>query len=590
MRELLQSSHVVLVPLLTAIAIYYIYKGRKASTALWTALSLMVLLGVIPAEKAFAGFSSDAFITISLFMIFSAGLESSGVINILLNRVLSRAKSESGGLALFMALSASVSVFLNNTLVVVTFLRPLKAWAERRGFAASHFLIPLSYSAIVGGLGSIIGTSTNLTVVGAAKGIYPHYQMGFWDIGILGLPITILSIIYMVVFKNIILPKRTSGIEAITQTREYSVEYTVQKGCDISGKSIEVSGLRNMSGLYLAEIFRAEQRIIGPSAQFIIQEGDQLLFVGAPESLAEIRSIRGLEASTKAKLADDLKSMSHFYEAVIAPQSHLVDHSLKAIRFRENYGAVVLAILRNGKRVEGKLGTVKIEAGDVLLLESERDLVSAWSKRRDFFFVSRVAHNDAPAYHNAGKTAAVGILCLVLASTDVLPILEVALIGALLMLFLKCVTFFDALRSMDKDTLLVVAASSGLGAAFQKSGIFQALVSEQTLSMFANPVVLLVLAFVLTSIASEFMSNNAAGVLGIVGFLPLVQRLGLDPHPFVMAVMVGASTSYLTSYGYQTNLMVKGVGGYKESDFFRAGIGISFISLLVIVVWGMIIF
>jgi di/tricarboxylate transporter len=543
-----------------------------AELVLVLAMLLLLVLGVLDPKQALAGFSNEGMITVAAMYVIAAGLRDTGAIDLMVHRLLGRPSSLARAQLKVMAPSVALSAFINNTPVVAAFLPAVLTWAKRNNLAPSKLLIPLSYATILGGTCTLIGTSTNLVVNGlwTADG---HGDIGIFEISWVGIPTALAGLLYIMTIGRRLLPERSSGTSAFANPREYTVEMIVDSGGPLVGKTIIEAGLRQLGNLFLIEIER-EGRIVpavGSSERLLAD--DRLVFAGDVSAIVDLQRIRGLHAPLNgdASIAKQYPERK-LVEVVIAPRCPLINQTLRDSRFHTYYGAAVVAVARDGKRVRGGLGDVVLKPADTLLLEARPVWVDRHRHSPDFLLVSDVADSELPRFDRAVR--AWGILGAVVAVATLgwLPMVTAALLGAAATLALGCVSVGAARKSIDTQVLLVIACSFALGKSLEVSGAAQEIADLMLALPGENPLLVLALAYGMTMLLTELITNNAAAVLMYPICMAAAQMLGVDPKPFVFAVMMAASASFSTPLGYQTNLMVFGPGGYRFTDFLKVGI------------------
>ncbi len=557
--------------------------------------ALVVLLGTntIGYEAALSGFSSPGVLTIGLLFVVVAGLQNSGVTAYLSRIVFSPATSSGAALWRLMGASASLSAFLNNTAVVAMLLPVVQEWTDRRKEPVSKYLIPLSYATILGGATTLIGTSTNLIISDLLKKARPDqwgYGLGMFEMTGVGLVAAVVGFAIVGLISHKWLPARSPFSAAIAETREHSILMRVPRKSSFAGKTIEAAGLRHLKHCYLAEIDRDGEILpaVGSSAK--IEEGDLLAFVGAPEAAAELRGIPGIVPAEDAVFELNLDNRSrHLVEAVVSTRFPCLQQTVREIAFRSHYGAAILSISREGKRLSGKIGDVRLLPGDTLLLESSADFTRQYKNHRDFFLVSGLSKEGLPDHKKAPVAIGIVFCVVLLAATGLLPIFIAAALGAAGMVLTRCIGFGRAVESVDFRLLIAMASSFALGQAIQVSGLGQLTANGISALALDGRMGLLVL-FLLTVIVTEFTTNNAAAVILFPIAMTLANTLSHDYFPYVMTVLFGASTSFLSPLGYTTNLMVLGPGGYRTIDYIKSGLpltiacGIVYV-LLIPAVW-----
>lgn len=551
--------------------------------AMLAGLAALVLGGAVDLEPALSGFAHPAVLMIAALFVVAAGLTATGVTQHLAQGMLGRPLGVAAAQLRLMGQVALLSAFLNNTPIVAMYLPIVYDWARKIRISPSKLYMPLSFAAILGGRLTLIGSSSNLVIMGlfvAWTASNPGAAQlsaaeRFWGPALLGLPAAAGGLLYIVIASRWLLPERKTAIQDQLDSRRYTVEMEVRPDSTIVGKSIETAGLRHLPGLYLAQIVRGEQSIPAPSPDWIIQAGDVLSFAGILESVVDLRKIRGLVPATDqvAKVSSE-EHERLLVEAVVSHNSPLVGRTVRAARFRTTYNAAIIAVHRNGEQIHAKVGDIKLRAGDTLLLETHRGFVSGYRNSDDFYLVSDVP-GSTPLRHERGRTAFAIFAMLVVALTfSEIPPALAALVAALAMVVTRCVTAGVARASVSVQVLAVIAAALGIGEALNQTGAAAA-VSEFLLSGAATvgfgPQGMLFLIVILTAGFAQVLTNNGAAALMFPIAMATAAELGVRPEPFVFTLILGAGTSFMTPIGYQTNLMVYGPGGYKFMDFVRMG-------------------
>ena len=553
---------------------------------------VLLLAGVLEPSEAFAGFSNPAPITVAALYVVAAAIEKTGALAPIVDAAVGRSQRERRALSRVLPPIALSSAFLNNTPIVAMLVPPVTRWANRMGMSVSGLLMPVSFAAILGGMMTVIGTSTNIVVSGLLESA-GWEPLGFFEIGALGLPVAIIGVAYLVTAAPSVLPARrpaSSDIEG--DVREFAVDMTVIPHGALDGAQVEDGGLRHLSGVFLVSIDRDGRTIapVGPTTE--VRGGDRLRFVGRSTDIVDLQNMRGLEAESSEHLAGFDTSRLGFFEAVIGPASPLVGASLKETGFRARYQAAVVAIHRADQRVEGKLGSVRLRVGDTLLLIAAPRFQGRWGDRSDFLLVSRLGGADPVRSDQAPVAAIVTVGVVVAAATGLLGILEASLVGAFAVVLSGILTPREASSAVDLNVIVVIAASFGLGSAVGSTGVAED-VAGGLVSAFEGVGDRAVLAAVLvaTVVLTELITNNAAAVLMFPIAIAAAVEIGADPRGFAVVVALAASASFLTPIGYQTNTMVWGPGGYRFGDYSRLGVPLTLVTGLVAVVlapviWG----
>lgn len=538
------------------------------------AAAVLALCGIITPDDAFAGFSNPGMLTVAMLFVVVAGLRETGVLDFLGHHVLGGARSEAGALARLAVVVLPLSAFLNNTPIVAMFLPVVMDWCRRHQVAPSKLLIPLSFLAILGGTCTLIGTSTNLVVDGLMiRSDLPG--MGLFEIGLVGLPYAVLGLAYLFVAGPWLLPQRKELLEQLGESRrEYLLEMQVQPGCRLVGRSVEEAGLRRLPGLFLIEIDRNGQAIGPVGPEEVLRENDRLIFTGIVSSIIELEKIPGLVpiADPDYAVAPGQQRRRRLCEAVVSESAPLVGKTIRDADFRATYGAAVVAVHRAGKRVEKKIGDITLRAGDTLLLQVPPHFQRAYRHDPSFYLVSDV-EEWRPIRRDRTWIALIlfaGLIALM--TTGVLPIHLSATLIAVAMVALGCLSAGEARRSVEWQVLITIAAAFGVGTALEKSGAATAIASGLVDATRAwGPIAALAVIYLLGSIITEIITNNAAAVLLFPFCLETARLYEANSRPFLMVLVLSASASFMTPIGYQTNMMVYGPGGYRFTDFLRVG-------------------
>jgi di/tricarboxylate transporter len=460
-------------------------------------------------------------------------------------------------------------------------------WCRRNEISPSKVLIPLSFLTILGGTCTLIGTSTNLVVHGlmledGLRGI------GLFELTKVGAPYAVIGFLYLVFFSRWLLPERKELLEQLGESRrEYLVEMQVQPQSPLVGQTIEVAGLRHLPGLFLIEIDR-DGEIIGPvRPDEVLSANDRLVFTGVVSSIIGLEKIPGLvPASDPAyQVAPRQQRRRRLCEAVISASSPLIGQTIRETDFRASYGAAVVAVHRSGARVEKKVGDIRLRPGDTLLLQTGPHFLRAHRNDPAFYLVSDVEEWRPLRYDRAWIAVTLFLVLLVLITGGWADTLTASALIAVLMVAAGCLSAGEARNSIEWQVLITIAASFGVGTALERSGAAGAMagaIFDATQAW--GPVAALICVYLVTSILTELVTNNAAAVLVYPFCLQTATLYNVDERPFLMALVLAASASFVTPIGYQTNLMVYGPGGYRFLDFVRIGAPLKLVLTIVAVV------
>lgn len=537
---------------------------------------------LIDAPALASGFGSTGLLTVGLLFVVAAGLTRTGGVALLTRPLLSGAGGLRSAQWRLLAPVAGLSAFLNNTPIVALFLPVVDDLARRLKVPASRLYLPLSYAAILGGTCTLIGTSTNLIINDLLSSQTTDAGLALFDLAWVGVPVTLVGLAYILITSGVLLPDRREAMAERLDPKRYTVEVEVVGDGPLVGQSIEEAGLRHLSGLFLAEIDRGGRIIPAVAPSEILQDGDRLVFVGVLESVVDLHKMRGLKPATDA--VDDLDEPRRercLVEAVVSQSCPLIGRSIRAGRFRERYQAAVIAVSRGGRQLTGKLGDIVLRPGDTLLLETHPSFLERQQDSRDFYLVSGVADSAPPQHEKAAIALPILIGMVILATTPWVSMLNAALLAAIALIATRCMNLSEAIRNIDWNVLLVIGAALGLGQAMDNSGAAHVIGAQVMALTAGQPLLTLAAIYLMTLIATEVITNNAAAVLIFPIAMAAAESMGVSATPFVIAIMVAASAAFATPIGYQTNLMVYGPGGYRFMDYVRFGLPLDLIVMTV---------
>jgi di/tricarboxylate transporter len=535
-------------------------------------LTLLLVSDVITPTEALSGLANESMVTVAVLYVVITGFRETGGINWIVDSVLGIPRSLRQAQLRLMAPVAAMSAFLNNTPIVAIFLPAIDEWAKRYRLSVSKLLLPLSYAAIAGGTCTLIGTSTNLVINGLLNSETDLPQLALFDIAWVGIPVTLAVLLYVILSQHWLLPERRPVISSFSDAREYTAEMMVEHGSPLHGKSIEQAGLRQLPGLYLIEIERDGRVIPAVSPYETLQGGDHLVFVGIVDSVIDLQRIIGLKPATNQIFKLDSKRDDRcLSEAVISNTSPLIGKTIREGRFRSNYNAAIIAVARNGEKIKKKIGDIKLQAGDTLLLVSHPDFFQQHHNSKDFFLVSSLCDLQPVRHERAPIAMTILLLMVVVMALGLLSILKAVMLAAGLMIITRCTTGRIARRAVNWQVLIVIAASFGIAKALQNSGA-ASMIAQWLLSFTQDsPWLALGAIFVLTALFTALATNNAAAVIMFPIALSSAESLNVSFLPFAVTIMVAASASFATPISYQTNLMVYGPGGYRFKDYVYFG-------------------
>lgn len=579
----MEPTGLLVILLVLICLVLLIVKNYPADAVFLGLLTVFVVSGIASPTEALVGFSNEGMLTVGALYIVASGLRETGGVQVIVKRLLGRPRQIWKIQAKIFAPVVGLSAFLNNTPIVATFIPALQEWGERFRIPVSKLLIPLSYAAILGGTCTLIGTSTNLILNGlmiSEMGV----SIGIFEPAWVGIPVAIIGFLYMMTIGRHLLPDSQSALASFEDTRKYTIEMIVTENSPLIGESIEQAGLRQLHGLFVAEIVRDETILAAVEPDEILQENDRIIFTGLVDSIVDLQNIQGLvPATTQVFKLETPRRERHLVEAVVSSSNPLNGKTIKEGEFRNQFGAVVLAVSRKGQRIDKKVGDIELRTGDILLLETPRDFSERYKYSSDFLLVSTLSQKKSPNYKKSWMAWSILGGMVLLVSVNILSMLQGSFLAAILMILTGCTKVSEARNSIDWQVLLVIAAALGIGNTLQITGIASSLAASFLDLAGSNPYLALIAVYFITWIFTEILTNNAAAVLIFPFAISVASSLGVHYMPFIMTVLFAASASFSTPIGYQTNLMVYAAGGYKFRDFIKVGLPLNLVVAAIII-------
>ncbi len=522
-------------------------------------LLTLLVTSLVSTEQVIQSFSNKGLLTLMLLMICSVALEKTKLLRIITNYVIG-SNYRLTWLRLF-SLTTFSSAILNNTAVVSTMLAPIRNNPHHK---ASKLLLPLSYAAILGGTLTLVGTSTNLIVNSLVidSGLP---SLNFFDFTAVGLCL-VLGCGVLLFILSPLLPERVRGNVEI---RDYLIDTEVSALSDLVGKTVEQNGLRHLESLFLVEILRSGRLISPVTPLEVIQPHDRLLFSGDVKKVTTLTQFDGLSLFA----SDNGLPLDNLSEVVIRPESHLIGKTLKHSGFRALFDAAVVAIKRDGEPVSGKLGEVTLKAGDYLVLAVGGDYYSRKNIRKNFYLLSEVETEQSLDGWKE-QLAVVGFLgSILLAALGIVSLFKVMLVLLGALLLSGCLTANEVIYRLPKNIWLIISSALLLSQALTNSGALSGLeYIVHSYDYLFTPLTGLIVVYLLSWLMTELVTNNAAAALVLPIGIELASSLSANPQAYILAVAFGASASFISPYGYQTNLMVFNAGQYKLQDFVKVGV------------------
>ena len=528
------------------------------------AIGISYLAGLISLEDMLINYANPSLITLILLVLVSIAVEKTTLVQ-KLAQSLSKGSLTSSVTKLGLS-TAFLSSFTNNTAVVASLISSIK---ESPTHSPSKLLLPLSYTAILGGTITLIGTSTNLIVNGFAveAGMEP---LGFFDFTLIGLGALSVGLITILVMLKYLPDNGKNDQEVVP----FYLEGKVEAGSKLIGKSVEENGLRELKDLFLAEIIRGDKRICAVTPKQVIKEGDVLLFVGDIKSVPLLTQFDGL------KVVHDKheKDVEHLVEVVVSHSSKYIGKTIKEVRFREQFHAAVIAIRRGHDRLQGGLGKVQLQAGDSLILAPGKEFYSLPNLKREFVYISGLDLQTHLKPKQSNIVLASFAAVLGLSIVGLVPLVKGLLVLLIGLMLTGTIKLSEVKRRFPIELLAVVGSAIGLAKLMIGTGLAGE-ISSAMLYVLGDfgPYGAFIAIFLMTVLFTELITNNAAAALSFPVAYALAVGFDVSPLPFIMAVAFGASASFISPFGYQTNLMVYSAGNYRLKDYIAMGLPLSII-------------
>ncbi len=562
----------------------------RPGLTLFTVVVLMLVAGVIDVSEALAGFSNPGMITVGLLYLVSEGVSRSGALNRIAGLMLPSTKNSSLSRLLTRMLLpvAGLSAFLNNTPIVIIFGPIIKKWSEIMNISSKKLLIPLSFATILGGMCTVIGTTTNLVIDGmmiseTGKG------MSLFELGKVGLPIAIIGLIYIIFFSRHLLPGGQRMNAKAESNKEYYYDVKIPKQSTLIGQSIQNGFIDHLPDFRIVSLFRKKEQL-DLSEHHILETNDSLLLAGNSMGLSRLMDIPGLRLTCLDSCDKQFReSANRQVEAVLAPRFPGIGKTLKQFDFLRHYGALVMSIHRNGERIAKGFDQISLREGDNLVLLTDETFLSTWGDSSVFYLLSEVGEIKRPV---ASKKKSITLILVSLMILGVafkdkinLPwpfeinMLSMAAITAVVMAWSNIFPPKKYTKFISWDVMITIASAFAISKGIANSGL-ATFIAENTFSTVYHmgPHAVLAMLFVITVIFTEFITNNAAAAIVFPISLEVAKVLGVDPMPFFITICIAASASFLTPIGYQTNLIVQGIGNYKFEDYLKVGLPLTLIA------------
>ena len=554
-----------------------LFTKLRADLVFLGAIAILFVTGVLNAKEAFSGFSSTSVVIIGVLFVVVAGLTHTGVLQWIVKHLLGQPDSYSKAVVRLMLPVAALSSFLSNTTVVALFVGIVKMWSKKLNVSPSKLLIPLSYASGMGGVCTLIGTPPNLII----SGLYAENTGTVMNVlattipGLFCLFVGVLSIIAM----RKLLPDRKAPEAAFESTSDYTGELLVPSDNPHIGETIEKAGLQKVRGGSLIEIIHFDEMVSPAIPDEPIMGGDRLIFAGQIDEILDLKQSHGLvNADHHVFTMSEVDRDRQLRTAYVTFGSSLINKKLGGTSFEKDNNMILVAVARRGKRIEESPHDVVLQAGDTLLFECPPRInihTDRLSSQLHFF--------DSAQVPNIGKKTLISTIVMmamvVLSALNVIPLLQCAFLAAMAMLLFRCCNVDQAMKAINWEILMVFAGSVVLGVAIQKTGIAERLAFGILDVCGTNPIVVMTAICLVGTFITEFISNTAAGAMFFPIMYEAAEKLGYEPYPFLIALMISVSSSFATPIGSPTHMLVYGPGGYRFSDFMRIGLLMNFIIL-----------
>ena len=567
---------ITILTVLTMFTVLLLTKLR-ADVVFLGAISILFVTGVLNAKEAFSGFSSTSVVIIGVLFVVVSGLTHTGVLQWIVKNLLGQPESYSKAVVRLMLPVAALSSFLSNTTVVALFVGIVKMWSKKLGISPSKLLIPLSYASGMGGVCTLIGTPPNLII----SGLYAENTGEAMNVltttvpGLFCLFIGVLSIIAM----SKLLPNRKTPESAFESTSEYTVELEVPSDNPHIGETVNEAGLNDVRGGNLIEVVHYDEFVSPANGEEILMGGDRLIFSGQIDEILDLKHSHGLvSADHHVFTLSEIDSSRQLRTAFVTFGSSLIGKSIGGTTFEKDNGLVLVAVARRGERIKQSPREVVLQAGDTLLLDCPPNM-----KINESSLTAKLHFFDSDQVPNIGKKTLISttimMAMVVLSALNVIPLLQCAFLAAIAMLIFRCCNVDQAMKAINWEILMVFAGSVVLGIAIQKTGIAERLAFGILDVCGDNPIVVMTAICFVGTFITEFISNTAAGAMFFPIMYQAAEKLGYEPFPFLVALMISVSSSFATPIGSPTHMLVYGPGGYRFSDFMRIGLLMNIIIL-----------
>lgn len=557
--------------------------------------SAVILLAadIITTNEMLAGFSNKGMITVGVLFLVSEGVRQAGLLNRLAQTYLPRKRGRLFFMIPRIILPVTVlSAFLNNTPVVIIFAPIVKKWSEKLNLSYKKFLIPLSYATILGGMCTLIGTSTNLVVHGLMiENGLPGFSM--FELGKAGIFIAVIGILYIAIAANKLLPGKKILLngKSSKEYKDYYYDVIIPENSNLIGKEIINGRIKELSKIHIKCIDRDEEIIEANKGHHTVQAHDKIMLTGKSDRLNYILQDENMRLKGFDLIKNIPREKLKQYEAVISPRFPGVGKTIPEFNFFEHYQAVVLAIHRNGERITTNINKLRLRPGDNLVLLTTDKFIQNWGESKIFYLTSYIRDYRTTGSFRTKWLAFIILLLMILGATIgqyfespaglTFDMFFFSILAAVLLIWLKIMPHQKYTKSISWDVLITIACSFAISKALQNSGAAESLARTAiSISRGFGPMGILAAMYLTTAVFTEIITNNAAAALVFPIALAAAQQLNIDPKPFFVAIAIAASASFSTPIGYQTNLIVQAIGNYKFNDYLKIGLPLNLIAFI----------
>ena len=540
------------------------------------------------------GFSNTSLITVISLLILGQGVVRTRVLDNLVSKFLNFfPKNPKLVIILCLIIVLFLSAFLNNTPVVIIFIPIIQGIIKNLDISVGKFMMPLSFVAILGGMTTLIGSSTNLLVSNSLK-TYANVEIGFFDITLPGMVIAFSGFVFIIVFSKFLLTDRSPMTNKLIEDSDnnFITQIFLNKNSNLVGKVSKQGKFEGLDQIKVLMIQRGEHAEHGPFDNFVLEEGDLLVISTTREALTEIlsKNIASINADYDTEKNQDDEKSHIIAEAMVTPSSSLVGNTIENVSFRYRYNCLVIGLQRKSKIITRHITELPLETGDILLIQGSKESIKNLRNQSDIlpleWATSQIFQKDL-----ANKSLYVFLTVILLGALEIFPLVVASLLGVVSMILFKVLSIRETIRNVDNNLLFLIVTSLALGNVIQITGTAMFL-SDSMIALLENssPLMIISCFFILVSITTNFISNNACAVLFTPIAVDLAIKLGIEPKIFAIALIFAVNTSFITPLAYQTNLLVMGPGHYKFIDFIKFGLPLTIVCWIAFIISFPIIF